>query len=671
MAAKKADIIALLESYGVQLKEVKEDEYKGTCPFCDKENHFYANRKKRTYICHKCNEKGTVKDFLGFLWKFFSENLTFSAIADLAKCRRLPEDVFLNLQLGYFQGTYYFPVILSEGDLTDLRRFQPGKKVQSSAGTITGIYEGKSLFDNDKANEPVYLCEGEFDTIVMNYLLRKLGRKGFAIGVPGANIFKTNWIPFFTNRDVIICYDHDSAGEQGKDKVIELLGEKPNSIKYLAWKDDFPQKYDISDFVTAYGFKDNKLEECWEFLESMILNADEEEQNRIVYNIEGYVGYDRLVDKYKNIFDVNEDFELMIKIAQATVLSSKIPGQDQLWMFIVGPPGYGKTAVLSSFKQATECIYQSNISRHSLCSGFKTNDGTDPSILARVNGKCLVLKDYTEVLSKSQEDRKEIGGLLRGAYDGDVKRTFGNGVVRKYNTCFSCLAGVTDEIKHYNEAQLGERFLQFEMDVSNVNYYKQQEQALFSAIIGDEGKNEIQQYVSYFLQQDFDFSRDRLVELANKKFREKIIPLARTIAWLRTSVKRHEKGVLNQNVSYRPRQESGNRLSIQFQRLGISLGILQDNLTIDDEIYALVKRVAFDSVSSFSTEIAKFLFMCYSPVSVSQIMDVLDVPRSSMYHYMEDLEILKIVNKVTETNGTKKVSKYFLNPQLKELWQKI
>lgn len=63
----------------------------------------------------------------------------------------------------------------------------------------------------------VYLCEGPIDALT-------LIEKGLpAVAVPGVSHFKSNWIPLFQNKTVVLCFDHDTAGQKASEALIPLL----------------------------------------------------------------------------------------------------------------------------------------------------------------------------------------------------------------------------------------------------------------------------------------------------------------------------------------------------------------------------------------------------------------------------------------------------------------
>ncbi|MDR2580180.1 MAG: toprim domain-containing protein [Fibromonadaceae bacterium] len=63
----------------------------------------------------------------------------------------------------------------------------------------------------------IYLCEGAIDALtLLTY--------GFnAVGIPGANIFKPEWVEMFKNKKIILCLDNDEPGRAGEKRISALF----------------------------------------------------------------------------------------------------------------------------------------------------------------------------------------------------------------------------------------------------------------------------------------------------------------------------------------------------------------------------------------------------------------------------------------------------------------
>ena len=106
----------------------------------------------------------------------------------------------------------------------------------------------------------------------------------------------------------------------------------------------------------------------------------------------------------------------------ATVVAHNYPG-DPVWLFLVGAPGSAKTEIIRTLR-TSKTYSLSSLTQHTLISGLKTK-GDDPSLLPKLDGKVLVIKDFTTVLSGRRDVRTEICGQLRDIYDGFCEKSFG------------------------------------------------------------------------------------------------------------------------------------------------------------------------------------------------------------------------------------------------------
>ena len=136
---------------------------------------------------------------------------------------------------------------------------------------------------------------------------------------------------------------------------------------------------------------------------------------------------------------------------------------NPLWIQIIGPPGSGKTAHVTFYEEWEEAKFVSRLIRNSLISGFRPEGklDEDPSLLKQLDGKLLVVKDFTCILQGPREERDAVVGQLRDAYDGKASRALGNVGLMEYEARFNIVLAVTNIIDgfHSVNTQLGERFI--------------------------------------------------------------------------------------------------------------------------------------------------------------------------------------------------------------------
>lgn len=678
----------ILESLGVLFRKAKNDEAIADCPFCGKETHFSLNINSGLWQCWKCGAKGNL---FGFLKTFYENALLYTTehdLFELAKYRELPLSVFQKHRIAFDGEHYIFPMYNNFGQICNLRRYIIGKNVFGLENLPVYPYGLINLLGTNHTNEPIYQLEGEWDWLAGDWLLDITKSQGIAIGLPGAGIFKDHWKYYFQNHPIISCLDNDGPGRNGTEKSFKVLKDNIPSFKYVKWTNDYPSGYDVNNFVSAYAVNKQNPKECLAKLNNLVVNADftaegitiseanrlSQEVSDIEKTIKDVISIPELITEYSKVIDLNEDYIRIIKFCIAIVLSTKLSGRkNPIWAHLVGPAGFGKSEVICSFKEAKNlCHFESTLRRTTLVSGF--NKGPDPSIIPLLNNKTLMCKDYTEVLDCNHQEQKDIYSTLRGGFDGSVDFEFGNGVKRHYNSRFSIIAGVTHNIRRFSNASVGERFLRYIMAVEKVDWRKQQEKALDTDLFCSKEQLYLLAFVKKFLAQDFDFSDEKVKQVLNPIYKNKLSYLAKLAANLRTTVDRHEYGLKYGEVAFEPLSEAGNRIYAQISKLAISLAILEGKSEIDEEIYQVAYKVAFDTVYSFQIKILEYMFRNPKCVTKKELGEQLEISLQSVGTHVEDLLVLGWIKKgiVLQIGPMKKETQtYKISEEIAELWSQI
>ncbi|MCY2928589.1 MAG: phage/plasmid primase, P4 family [Planctomycetota bacterium] len=244
------DKLAPLECHGVDFTKTSGDERIGTCPFCDKAAHFYANKATGLWHCKTCDESGNVQTFLTKWAEEVHKDTAPANWRKLAALRGLPAKAWSRWGVGFDGEFWLIPSRGSTGRVLDIRRWHPKqKKLYATTGCKVNLF-GLDMLAKAPADAVVDLCEGEWDAMAMAWVLDEAGQKNHVVvGVPGAGTFKKEWVPFFRGRDVRIWYDNDDAGQKGSLKVGGSLQGVAKAVKYVRWPDDKPDGYDVRDAV--------------------------------------------------------------------------------------------------------------------------------------------------------------------------------------------------------------------------------------------------------------------------------------------------------------------------------------------------------------------------------------------------------------------------------------
>lgn len=330
----------------------------------------------------------------------------------------------------------------------------------------------------------------------------------------------------------------------------------------------------------------------------------------------------------------------------------------------------GKTTFIDSFGGNNERFDNlSKISAKALVSGWRDDDGSEPSYLAKLKDKTLFVKDFTVTLTDSQDSQREVFGLLTDIFDGYVKIPYGNNQVREfYDLYFNMVAGVTDIVHSHSAASIGERFLR--IDFLGRNYKARQ---FASAALANFGKSKPQKealtkntlgFVNYLKSMPFPME-------IPAEYHDPIIDLAEFIATIRTKVESDRL----EGIKYRPRTELPSRLSLQLAKLFVSVRTVynldpnKEESTINASRLAfdVVKKVAFDTCYGFSLDLVKAIHL--NPSATRDILAAkANIHQQKAYRILDDLITTGVITKSNGQAGVKggrPAHLYSINPKLK------
>ena len=667
-------------SHGVKLKGERGNQAYGECPFCGGIDKFHINQTNALWDCKKCGKTGNYIKFLDHVVTRNVEMITEEDLRRLSVGRGLPLRAFEGWEIGHNGHAYTFPVRNEEGHVTDIRMFRLGKKLIGTATCVTGLH-GLQHLKKSRTETPVYLCEGEWDGISLNWLLRFLKQPGVVISVPGASVFKKEWCHHFEGRTVHALYDNDEAGENGEILLHSRLTGIAKNLTFIRWSDKLPQGYDVRDLICLEALKKKSPRQAFQALKEMrILSPRKSVIKQDPISHETTVEY---VNSPKN-FSLHEVYNTIhkwlylknnnaIDVSLAVVLSNRMEG-DPLWMFLVAPPGGAKTEILSTLSTFDDVYFTSSLTSHSLISGASGIGHSDPSLIPKLNGKVLLLKDFTCILAKKDQEQEEIFGILRDAYDGSCSKVFGNGIKRTYQSRFTILSAVTPKIYELGaeHQSLGERFLKFSIE-SNLTHSMEEE--IIHRAIGNLTKEvgmraEMCEAVRGFLHHRCNSLRDNPPPMMPPSIENAIVALSQWGARMRGIVSRER--YRPEMISSRPSAEVGSRLGKQLAKFIIALTIVRGKTVVTWEEYEMTKKVMIDTVSQRNEDIVREMVAITlvpngpSTVKTSDLSARTRYTHSTVARQMADMNMLDIVKRT----GTVNKYEWQLSPYMLDLVKK-
>lgn len=645
--------IAFLQ-HGVALVKSGSSQYMGDCPFCGKEKHFFVDDKTGRWDCKTCMESGNLYTFLRKSAAKYSKQTSTGKYVTLSVHRSIPH--------GQLKGDGWYwneladcwmlPVVNRERKIIDIRIYD-GKSCRSTKNCSTHLLGEMDLVGKDaKPGKRVWLCEGEWDRGALRALLKKVGSDDIVVAVPGAGVFKKEWAALFSRKTVVLAYDNDEPGQKGAMRALGFIKPYAEKVQIIQWPEGKPKGYDIRDFCKRWyihkeagikifkellGLLENRIEKKDEFgkVTEVRLNSDEDEFREI----KPPITFSELIEIFKLWVRVDQALVDSLAVCLAVSMGNEVPG-DPLWLYFVAPPGSGKTLILMTMQTSHRNVFRSTLTPASLVSGF--NASPDPSLLPQLDRKTAIFKDGTELLAMNPDAKRETYGVLRGAFDGQVSKSFGNGITREYNNLhFNMIVGMTPAIHGDSQATMGERFLKYEMREDRAAVESKIRAAIGNISKEDAMMEQLCDGVERFLNRPL--SLEEMPKLPEDMI-DHIVALAQILSALRAQVDRELYG--DRDMRYRPVHEVGTRIAKQLSKLAMMLAAVYGKREVDWVEYRLIQKVALDTSIGFHLDILAALVRHQSKeLTKEAIAYVTNMPTQTVIRRIMDMEQLGLVSR--------------------------
>jgi len=583
-----------------------------------------------------------LSGFLEQIAECHSEAMTDKKLKQLATHRQLPVDAFTAFDVGLFDGAYTIPVRNAGGSVVDVRRYG-GKRMMSTPGCSSGLL-GAHLMDKNR-DATVYVVEGEWDAVALTWALRKAKRDDVVVAVPGAAAFKREWLVWFERRDVVLCYDHDHAGEEGELKAFRLLQSIARSVKCVHWPDELDKGFDVRDFVVARRKLPggivaalDKITQTYARQGGIHDDAMQRVANNGVDDIPDSIHPREGLAEYRKHVLLDDDLPLLAVFG--AIMSTWVEKTDPVWLHLVAPPSGAKSAILQSLREAKGCYMIDTLTPKAMASGAMDANGADPSLLNQIDGQNLIIKDLTTLLTQHAWAKQEILGQLRSIYDGSMDRKTGIGATRHYTAHFGIIAGVTPAIDILaRDAHLGERFLKFRM--SNPN--KKQRRGITMDVLRGIGKgstrrNTLCRLVSGMLAWE---GRGDPPDL-NDDQRHRVMLLAEWTAAMRGRVVRHT--YREEEVLARPSIEQPHRLALQLGKHAIGAAWFLGEDHVPEVCMQMAAQIACDTPPDREQDVVRAILQSeHGVLTLDDIERECGLPRTTAHGRLKDLQLLGVV----------------------------
>jgi hypothetical protein len=323
--------------------------------------------------------------------------------------------------------------------------------------------------------------------------------------------------------------------------------------------------------------------------------------------------------------------------------------------------------MIESLQEAPLIALETDLTPQSLVSGLQTLSGQDPSVLPTWNRKVVAISDFTTLLSKDKIFTDALFGILRSAYDGRYYKKFGNTVIRKYESRFGMLCGVTPIIEKETAKNpvVGERFLKFY--VHTENRLRQGTLAINQALDNTDFETGMREDLRKISTQALDrpvTEKDR--PTASKGIKTRIALLAQWTAAVRGAVTRDK---YTRDVEHMPVTEIGTRLAKQLFKLARGVAIFRRKKAVGYDELRIAARVARFSAPDRVQELIHHLYVFSKDhwVKTEELAARSVLPRQTIDRILQDMLMLKLVR--TRKRGVERT--YRLSATLAQMMQPL
>jgi DNA-binding transcriptional ArsR family regulator len=326
-----------------------------------------------------------------------------------------------------------------------------------------------------------------------------------------------------------------------------------------------------------------------------------------------------------------------VRIILGVAVAHYLPGEP-LWLRIIGASRSGRTELLRAIVKDEDSVEMEALTPASIRGGLSSGE----RLLDRIDGMRVITKDLAPLITARKDARLEIFGLLRSVKDGSISADFNTkeGYVRQ-EVSFDWILAVTPAIEAIRqiESLLGERYVDLQWipgDRKEMAFKAAENNPLMPAI-----RKQLSGNMQSLLSKAKKAAQKANVELSEQEKRT-IAEYADVVALCRSPVQKDSRG----NILAIPKPEIGTSLAQDVSRTASGLKLL--GIT---EWLPYIQRLAWDCIPSLRRRILRALYA--KPRSVNELYDRTKIPKSTIYLYLKDLQLLGVVRdeKPGESHG--------------------
>lgn len=356
---------------------------------------------------------------------------------------------------------------------------------------------------------------------------------------------------------------------------------------------------------------------------------------------------------------LNEHFykpDLQALRAVFSVVHAHYAEGDPVWLFVIGPARSGKTSVaINCISNLPDVTVESDLTPRSFIVGKKGKDSD--SLLQTGKNVILAFKDFTTMISRREDDQKEIMATLREVYDGSFRRRTAE-VNKLWTGKATVIAACTPAIERAwaIHRDLGERFSQVRWQNSD-NPQAVAKQARKQ--IGNEMA--IGRITRELVDTFFSLANGNIAGLPDR-YGNQIDAAATMIARLRCNVIRDSHA--NRQIIDVSTPEEPTTLAKNLATIATHHAALFGSDTVSIEDMKLTMRMALDTVPSSRAKIISNLTREIA-VPGNELREMCEVHKNTILWQTDELQALGLIE-ISETITGERAYRHSM--EMDDLW---
>lgn len=574
----------------------------------------------------------------------------------LEEQHKIKREVWQKRGLTFDTEFLFIPYYSSDGDVL----FQKKRKEPTYTGPNKYLYPTGShmtLYPSHNLSSFVVwiLTEGELDTLTLESY-------GFAaVTAGGVTSFKKEFVNYFKNKRVYICYDNDDRGRDGAEKAARMLIDAVVEVRIVQLPKEEGVK-DIGDFFKVGHTKEDFINLCNQAVKF------EPKDNKLSKSDVVYVDRGQRGDTGSNPVNllsyqswrevIRQNFPRLVLSAE---VGASLFGQlliddisNPCALVFIDVPSAGKTIALNLFSDSDKSLSLDNFTPASFVSqaaNVKTEKLKEVDLLPKIKDKVLIIRDLAPLFGLRDDDLLRNMGILTRVLDGEgLELHAGVHGKRGYSGDYSFMllaasTPITPKIFKLM-GNLGSRLF-----FLNLRSEKKGEQELAVQLVTTSWKQK--QKVSKEATRDFLTTLwskyPEGVEWDKKEDPEDCIRIvtrcSNLLAKLRGSINVWKEDYRPDEYSYQePVIEMPDRISQVLYNLARGHALISGRTNINHDDLGIILNVTFDSAPLSRSRLFRILIENSGEISTDGLMEKINCSRPMALKEMETLKILGLVD---------------------------